>query len=432
LQLIRERSSSSRTVVEEFPVRELARGTTGDFEFHGDRHIALEPGPNSYTIVAVNAGGEASAECLFTYTPPPIRVVIDGVQPRAGGGRWLAPQARAAGPPALSEPLPESTIVLRGRVIWADAASMRVSENPRLQVWVNGFPHVAVSLGPGAEGRLERAFRAEALLSRLEDNEIDLRLGGAPLDILGDRKLLISCRKVVPNWRLHLLVIGIGPVDRQELRDRALAALNGREFHEEDGTFQTPAFPVAKLYGPGRPDTDIHRPWMLGRLRQIRKAIAMGPRPSNEVVILYYQGGEVIEGREPCLRLRPGSSLGENDIFRLSEIRERLSETRGAKLFLLDVTHARHPAPVMLSQAAQWIQDDSPFGVLRFAWQGNSSPADASLATTLGDAIKDKATLEEVSAEVDRQSQVLRKRYPSLQYLPELTRYLGSLVLGGP
>src|SRR5262249_14549769 len=71
LQLIRERSSSSRTVVEEFPVGGLARGTAGDFEFHGDRLLALEPGPNSYTVVAVNAGGEASAEFLFTYTPPP-------------------------------------------------------------------------------------------------------------------------------------------------------------------------------------------------------------------------------------------------------------------------------------------------------------------------------------------------------------------------
>ena len=140
----------------------------------------------------------------------------------------IAPQPRAAGPPALPEPLPDSAIVLRGRVIWTDADSMRVYDDPRLQVWVNGFPHVAVPLAPVAESPLERAFRAEVLLSQLENNEIDLRLGGAPLDILGHRKLLVSCRKVEPSWRLHLLVIGIGVVDKQELRRRAIAALNGR------------------------------------------------------------------------------------------------------------------------------------------------------------------------------------------------------------
>src|SRR5205823_7170765 len=113
--------------------------------------------------------------------------------------------------------------------------SMRVFDDPLLQVWVNGFPHVAVTLGSVAESPLERAFRAEVLLSQLENNEIDLRLGGAPLDILGASKLLVSCRKVEPNWRLHLLGIGIGTVDKRELRDRAIAALKGREFNEEEG-----------------------------------------------------------------------------------------------------------------------------------------------------------------------------------------------------
>jgi hypothetical protein len=279
---------------------------------------------------------------------------------------------------------------------------------------------------------LERAFRAEVLLSQSENNEIDLRLGGAPLDILGESKLLVSCRKVEPNWRLHLLGIGIGVVDKRDLRDRAIAALKGREFNEEEGTFKTPAFPTARLYGLGGTDTDIHRPWMIGRLKQIRKAIAMSTKPSNDVVVLYYQGGEVVKGREPCLRLRPGAGMSENDIFRLSEIRERLNETRGAKLFLLDVTHPPNQAPLDVAQAAHWIKDDSPFGLLRFSWQGLSAPPDASLAVTLRAALQQKITLEEVSEEVDRRSQVLQSRYPGLRYLPEFTRQFNSLILGGP
>src|SRR5262249_3795218 len=148
----------------------------------------------------------------------------------------------------------------------------------------------------------------------------------------------------------------------------------------EEGTFQTPAFPTAKLYGLGR--AEISGPWILGRLREIRKAISIGPRPSNDVVILYYQGGEVVDvdDQEPCLRLRPGEGMTENDIIRLREIKKRLDQTRGAKLFLLDVTHTPNQAPLSLTQTAQWIEDELPFGLLRFSWQEQPARPDVSLA----------------------------------------------------
>jgi hypothetical protein len=431
VELFGHRTSASPVSLAKLPVQTLARGAEGGFELREDREMLLAPGPNSFTIEAENAGGVASVELLFTYTVPPLRVVIDGVEPGAGGDAQV-PQARVAGPPSLSRPMPQSTIVLRGRVLWADTDSLRDQGNPRLQVWVNGFPHVVAALEPAVAGSQERVFRAEVLLSRLEDNEIDLRLGGAPLDVLGDRKFLASCRQVQPNWRLHLLVMGIGAVDQNELRDRAIAALKGRPVDAEEGTFETPAFPTAKLYGLGR--AEISGPWIIGRLREIRKAIAMGPRPSNDVVILYYQGGEVVDvdDQEPCLRLRPGEGMTENDLIRLREIKQRLDQTRGAKLFLLDVTHAPDQVPLSLAQAAQWIQDELPFGLLRFSWQEQPATPDVSLAGTLREALQQKITLKEVSDEVDRRSRLLRQRYASLQYLREFNRYFNSLVLGGP
>jgi hypothetical protein len=173
---------------------------------------------------------------------------------------------------------------------------------------------------------------------------------------------------------------------------------------------------------------------MIGRLREIRKAIAMGPRPSNDVVILYYQGGEVVDAddQEPCLRLRPGEGMTENDMIHLREIKKRLDQTRGAKLFLLDVTHAPNHAPLILAQAAQWIEDELPFGLLRFSWQEQPATPDVSLAATLREALQKNFTLEEVSAEVDKQSRLLRQRYTSFRYLREFNRYFNSLVLGGP
>jgi hypothetical protein len=426
--LVRERSSATRVAVAEFPVESVARGADDRFEFRGDREIPLEPGPNSFTLMAENAGGVSSADLLFTYTTPPLHVVIDGVEPRAGGAR-LVPQARADGPPVLPEPLPDSAIVLGGRVIGTDTLSMHDQRDPRVQVWVNGFPHVLASLRPAVAGSPERAFRAEIVLSRLQDNEVALRLDGAPLDVLGDRKLLVSCRKVEPEWRLHLLVLGVGVVDQRGLRDRAIAALKGREFNPETGSFQTPAFPTARLYGLGR--THLSGPWLNSRLREIRRVIVMGPRPSNEVVILYYEGGEVIEDQEPYLRLRPGKGMTENDIFPLNKIRDYLSEARGAKLLLLDVTHAREQAPLIRAQALPWIEDETPFGLLRFSSEEPPAPPDVSLAATLRDALEGKSTLQEVSAELDRRSRVLRSRYPSLNYRPEFNRYFNRLVLGG-
>jgi hypothetical protein len=171
---------------------------------------------------------------------------------------------------------------------------------------------------------------------------------------------------------------------------------------------------------------------MNGWLNHIRNKIAIGPRPSNDVVILYYQGGEVIDkGQEPCLRLS-AEGMTENDIIPLREIKKRLDQTRGAKLFLLDVTHAPDQAPLILSQAAQWIEEELPFGLLRFCWQEPPARPDVSLAATLREALQENITLEEVEEEVDRRSRLLRQRFSSLQYVREFNRYFNGLVVGGP
>ena len=417
--------------IKRFDIERLRRGPDGTYVFREDGTIHLEPGQNSFRIEAVNAGGMSTAELALTYTPPPVRVVIDKV---TGGGKTLRPEGRAEGPPTIPERLPHSGVSLRGRVIWADAPSMLASADLRLQVWVNGFPHVAVTPeGALADRPLERRFQADLLLSRLEDNEIDLRLDGKPLDDLGENRLLVSCQKVEPDWRLHLLVIGIGAADEQELRRRALEALNGCDFNEGDRTFKTPAFPVAKLYGPLCPV--VFPANLYGRLRQIRRAIAMGSKPSNEIVILYYQGGEIVEKKEgPCLRLRPGGSVEGSAIFQLSEIRKELIKTRGAKLFLLDVTRAPDRVPLILSRAAQWVEDESSYGLLRLSWQEQPAPPEGSLADALREILREhnRITLEEISSEVERRSRLLMSRYPSLRYLPELTRHFNGLVFGGP
>src|SRR5207237_10582357 len=112
----------------------------------------------------------------------------------------------------------------------------------------------------------------------------------------------------------------------------------------------------------------------------------------------------------------PGNGLTQEDTVPLRTIRWKLGEsreprppdapikearTRGAKLFLFDVTRTPDQVRLNLSESARWFPGDSLFGILRFSWQGQTSltsseiPADASLAATLHTALQRAVTLEQ-------------------------------------
>jgi WD40 repeat protein len=452
--LYRNPVSAPRETIHEFKATAARRHADGTHELSGADatfEIPLLPGENAFQLVATNDGGETSSNLVFTYTPPPVRVLIDAIATRTKSGADLrvVPTPRSDGPPLVSEVLPHGTVALEGRVVWSDENSLRVYNDPRIQVWVNGFPQVAARLGP-IERRLERAFRADLILSS-QENQIVVRLGGAPLDIHGDRRLGVACREPERGRRLHLWIIGMEMDDADTLRERAIAALNGRDYNREFETFKTPAFATAKVYGPDCKDLDEKR--MFGQLSRIRTNIRLSSVPSNDVVLIFYHGGEVIDAQggrqEPCLRLRPSdASPGGADLFPLSEIRRGLGGTRGAKLFVLDVTHAPDQALLILAQSFQWIREDSPYGLLRFSWPRLPELTDASagvVPAALKTAVERSVTLEQVRAEVDRQLPTLLRQHPGLQqgfeldvpraFAPqrdEFTRAFNMLVVGGP
>jgi WD40 repeat protein len=432
LSLFRERSARELVPVPEFTLGTVRKGEDGTFEYP----VPLEGGPNLFTLEASNAGGPAATHLVLTYTPPPVRVKIQGIEPRPGDHRLFELETRDEGLPFVRQPLPEADVALQGWVV--REPSYEFGAEPRIQVWVNGFPQVEVLLGPAdREHPLQRPFRARILLGRKE-NTIDVRLNGAPLDIQGDRSFLATCQEgaKLPRQRLHLWVIGVGVEDARTLRERALAAINGRGYTqgatESFGTFETPAFVSGFFYGPDC--KDLRRPRLYGTLLRIREQLGLNPQPSNDVVMIYYQGGEVIAGAEQqlCLRLRPGTGQSRDDLFPLSEIRRSLGETRGAKLFLLDVTHAsdKDQASLILSVSARWINDNPAFGLLRFAWPGQPDltatdvPPDRNLATALAAAVRRFVTLGEVDRAVHTQ-------FPEL-YRPELHPSFNALIVGGP
>ena len=199
---------------------------------------------------------------------------------------------------------------------------------------------------------------------------------------------------------------------------------------EQTVTIATPAFPRGTVYGLGVPEGPPAAPWIYGYAAagSARNDQDRQTRPSNDVVMIYYEGGEVVEGEERFLRLRPGEGLEESDLFPLGEIRRHLNDTRGAKLFLLDVTHAPSRGPVNLTESARWIKDDSPFGLLRFSWQGPARDPGTGLAGSLRDALQGSITL----GEVDQRFASLRGRRPGLIYRSELTPALDAIVVGSP
>jgi hypothetical protein len=434
VKLFRLRAGGEREPVgPEFEAKKAGRRADGMFELVGETGVRLAPYQNSFEVVAANAGGESVEKLTLSYTPPPVRVEIVGVGSDAEPGRTIGPQERLDGPPTLAAPLADGRATILGRVVWSDADPKDENDRARVQVWVNGFPHVAAVLGPAkaTKAGLVREFEARVLLSRLR-NEVVVKLRDVPLDIHGDPKLGLDCRRPERNIGLHLWVIGLHAGDEQALVGRAMAALKGRitsKVSSKKLTFSTPAFPAGTVYGPEANGLTRHR--ATNYLKAIAKNIPISDRPSNDVVMIYYEGDEVVAGERASLQIWPANGADPGELIPLSEIRRYLSESRGAKLFLLDVTHSAAESPLVLAEAAQWVKDELPFGLLRFSWPGPARPAGANLYTVMGEAINKATTVGEVSEELGRQSLALSREVPGFKFSPELPAAVSAMIISG-
>src|SRR5262249_8002104 len=134
VELVRERSVVEPEPVRRFEAGTLSPGADGVFELRAETKIDLGPRPNAFKIVAESAGGVTAARLAFNYPAPRVGVERDGIEsaPRRGG--LVVPELRVEGPPVVREPLPDSRATLLGRVVWDDQASLRYTDEPRVQV----------------------------------------------------------------------------------------------------------------------------------------------------------------------------------------------------------------------------------------------------------------------------------------------------------
>ncbi|MBV8270467.1 MAG: hypothetical protein JO252_29415, partial [Planctomycetaceae bacterium] len=410
VELVRRRGTTDREPIFSVDVARLAQDERGEFVVQEGVDVPLEPRANRLEVLAVNAGGEASAPpsapLVVSYIPPPVHVVIDRLEPMDGSEAPIVPVVHQDNRLEFERPAPTGRVWLRGRVIWPDGETKKAKAKEKipLQIWINGALHGNATLDESRpDHELEQEFQAGLLLDR-EVNRIEIKLRGLARDA-GDRPdLLVGCRRPDPRQRLHLLLVGVGLSSEEALRERALTALQGELVPGERRKFRTPAFAEGRLYPPliG----DVRKTEFLGQVYMIKGAVNPVLTPTDaprEVVLIYCEGAEWVSEGKLSLRLRPGHE--PTDDVSIGELAKHFAGSRGVQIFLLDVSSPTSP-PAPLMQANLEGDDEIPMGLLRLAWPSQAGarrsppPGNLRLLASLKDALRHASTLADVDQEL--------------------------------
>ncbi len=333
VELVRHRGPMDREPIRSIDVAPLALDERGEFVVQEGVDVPLEPRANRLEVRAVNAGGEASAPLVVSYVPPPVRVVIDRLEPIDGGEGPIVPVVRQDNRLEFERPAPTGRVWLRGRVIWPDGETKKAKSKEKIplpEIWINGARYNYAALDESRpDHELEQEFQAGLLLDR-EVNWIEIKLRGLARDA-GDRpELLIGCRSPDPRQRLHLLLVGVGLSSEEALRERALTALQGELVPGERRKFRTPAFAEGLIYPPliG----DVRKTEFLGQIYMIKGAVDPVLTPMDaprEVVLIYCEGAEWVSEGKLSLRLRPGHE--PTDDVNIRELTQHFAGSRGSR-----------------------------------------------------------------------------------------------------
>jgi hypothetical protein len=439
--LLRVTSPTDRTEIAEFDTAQAVPGPGGVLELVAAQdEVELQRGPNHLQAVAVNEGGEARETRVLSYVAPPIEIVIDrldSARPRdepiptvvdTESGRLVAQSA-----------IPNGRARIHGRVLCLNPALRAEVVEESVQIWVNGFPQVLTPVQATAQRPREAEFEAEIVLGR-PTNTIAARLPRLSrlAHDLGERSQLnVTCETPITDQNLHLLILSMEPVDERELVTRALQALRARRLPGRGDRFETPAFSRGTIHGPsvGKP-----LPRCIGLLHEIGEEIGLGRQPSNDVVVVYYQGEETLVDGQVHLWLRPESTRTQRDLIAVDRIVSLLSATRGAKLFLLDVARSGDRRDDRLALASLWPEGETEFGLLRFLWRGETGdrpaertiPENARLISALRDVLPGSPKLRDVAEQLENRVGELERRYPGLAFIPLLSDPLKELIVGAP
>jgi WD40 repeat protein len=406
------------------------------YELEDSISVRLEPGTNRLEVIAVNEGGSGRAAAMVSCVVVPVRVELDKVvardsqQPvmlrRLPEGAFVVPQA------------PQPLLDVTGRVVWDDPKDPQlIDAGQSVRVYANGFQQRPAELQPAKDG--ERQFRAEVLLNRAENNEIEFEL--PTLIRNAENRLVVKvdkCAPFEPNQYLHLLIIGAGETDENRLVDSVLRALGARQIGADE--WRTNVFEHVVLYGPlisAKKDlTPAAVRWQLRRIeQQIRARQAKG---SGDIILIYFKGGESLgsKDRGHVLRMehRPGEQQEAN--VACADLLSFFTSNRGAHLLFLDVVRDNAQAGDR-DELTQWRDNAlaARVGVFRWGWRAGQQQAKAAEAARLDQALQDlmpQATrLRDVESGLRNKSDQLAQQIQAIRHLPYFYVYpaLESVVI---
>ena len=301
--------------------------------------VTLWPLENCFVLEAKNAAGPGKpATATAIHVRPPVQVVIDSLVTPKAGKREFKPEILPNNRARFSELLPSSWVVLKGRVIWDSPSSHKQFENADLLVRVNGTLSGKLKLMPQLDNQLEDRFERGVRLAT-PTSHVKVELSGVPTESIAAGDFTVNCEAKDHRERLHVLVIGVGPYNVDQLREQALSAFKGRLVDPTTGRFTSPAFEEdGYLHGPlvGEAASRNRVQNMLDRIQEalVRPESSMDEAPT-EIIVIYYVGDERLRTGATALRL----GAGEGEELELDEISQHFSETRGNQVFLLDVNH---------------------------------------------------------------------------------------------
>lgn len=425
-------------------LEELKPTADGIFELEAEAKVHLQPQVNYLEAVAVGETGEGSAKLKATYLHMPVRLVLDRLEPLSAPDAAIEPQADELTELKVARPVPDGRILLHGRVLWNEDDPTLRGRQQRIQVWVNGFQQLPAALEPVREPARQRAFKASVVLNKDRNNRIEFALPKLPRASRGLLQVEVDCEKPVTEQRLHLVVVGVGVAENRvvELEDRVLHALQADRAEGSAKQFATPSFTTGRIYGPlsGNMLTKEH---IVTQLMRVNRSIAglMKARPAGDVVMIYYQGGQLIADEERFFLTTRASEYetpASDPSLRLQAVDSQLlarflAATQGAHLLLLDVERNAPPEQRNLLADAMW-PPKSRSAMLRYTWRKQAPPTDDSrMISIFNRAVRQAPHLEEVEEELERGVAQINQQFPDVVlYDRHLPPSLLGLRLGAP
>jgi WD40 repeat protein len=371
----------------------------GYFELIGQAVVKLRSGPNTVRVVATDDNGDQGAAAVqVTSQYQPVRLVLDELVPADGSGPGVRPRNLPGGKVEFP-PVRSPRVRLRGRLVWDRSADPTFKEGHAVRVFVNGFQQLprALRAAPGA-GR-ERRFEVDLLLTQEHGNQVELAVPGVALGEDARARFTVNCAQPERSQRLHLLLVSPrrqdGPALRAEFL-KALGAVSG-----EDDHLHTPVFNPIAVYGP-QVGFYARREYVNTRLLEIQTNIndlAAAGVPSNDVVVVYYQGSEAVRRRGHFFEAVEGADPDESRVaLSADDLASFFADTPGAHLLFLDVNRAAGSGTDKVAHwPAQYPGTARSVAVFRYAWLGPAdAPRDLRLVQALQKALRGAAQLAAV------------------------------------